>query len=179
MAQQQDLFLLQVLSEEFTQLGAIGDDALQRHLAGARAPVAAKSLPHAAAVPLDDGEVALPGSKPLCEGHVGGCRSAVHNQDHGIAPILASDSDPLLDATELHEMALIDAVRTVDSHRLRQLPLPAASMNRKESRCDTPREDDARENPDRDHVNASRFCANLHTNKYVLYGMHHRDVQKI
>ncbi len=70
MAQQNDPGLLQVSGEELGQLGAVGDDPIECHLAAAAATVATEGLAYAAAIPLHHGEEPLPRLEDRSPTHV-------------------------------------------------------------------------------------------------------------
>ncbi|WP_234349334.1 hypothetical protein [Xanthomonas citri] len=58
--------------------------------------------------PLHDGEIARPAAEQaMRKRRVGVARTAMDDQHHGIAAVLALDRDPLLDASDLHKTRLV------------------------------------------------------------------------
>ena len=82
-------------------------------MSGVLGAVAAIGVTRAALVPLHDGEVLFPGAVVGGLGPLGLAGSAMDHQQHRIAPVVASDVDPLIEAAQRNEGRLVDPHRRV------------------------------------------------------------------
>jgi hypothetical protein len=120
----------QVSPQELDQLDGVGDAAGEGHLPAAGLAVAAQGLARAAVVPLDHGEVPLPGPQGQGEDRVGPAGPAVQHQQHGVGAVLAAQLDPLVDPTDPDEPLLDDAVGGGDLEGLGDPALPRLAVGK-------------------------------------------------
>src|SRR5438270_7736644 len=115
MAQHDYFFLAERAAKVIGQLDSVLCDSvecdLRRLLAIATVGVAGTTL-----VPLNDGELLLPGPIHFSLRPLRLARSAVNHQQHRIAAILALDADPLIDAADRNQRRLVDAGVRVFGH---------------------------------------------------------------
>src|SRR5215472_3077603 len=116
MTQQNHPLLVQSFADKLCDFDAVLRHAVDSHAAPSSV-IPAKGFASAALVPLDDGEILLPGAKRESERYVGGTRAAVQHQHDRVVAILAPELDPLVNASYPDEHALLDSVRHVDSKR--------------------------------------------------------------
>jgi hypothetical protein len=112
MPHEDELVRAQLAPQQFGQLDAVLRHARDGDRPGRRAAVLAERPAGAALVPLHDGEVFRPSAEAGISPRVDRiARSAVQEQQHRIVPVVAADGDPLLDAADLDEPGLVNAVR--------------------------------------------------------------------
>src|SRR5262249_32277669 len=119
--------LREVTPQMLGNLDAVARHALDGHRLLVRA-VAAVGPARAALVPLHDGEVPLPRPEAAVDQAERAAGSAVQDEQHGIAPVLAADRDELVDAADPNKALLLDAMRRGDCQRLRILMLPPCAI---------------------------------------------------
>jgi len=107
MAHEHDPALAQTPAQVLGDLDRVGDHAIEGHVRRRRA-VAPIGLGRAPLVPVGDREVRLPGDEIVEERRRRLTRAAVQEQDHRIGPVAALDGDPLLNAADPHEPALVE-----------------------------------------------------------------------
>src|SRR5689334_17956056 len=111
MPDEDDLLPAELSPEELGQLDSILDHPIDRDRRAARRPVRAVRSARSSLVPLHHREPFDPPSKgSVTPGVRRVPRSAVQKEEDRTAPVLAPNRDPLLDPTDLDELALVDVI---------------------------------------------------------------------
>src|SRR5580704_14908665 len=112
MAEDEDFFTAETLAEVVNHFDGVGVHAVNVH-GGALNVFAVRGISFActALVPLNDGEVFLPGPlESSGDGHKGGAGSAVKEEQNGTLPRFTADFDPLIDAADRGALDSVDSI---------------------------------------------------------------------